>query len=142
VPKPTISLRIDLPNGSRLGPGKVALLEAVRQHHSISAAARHHGMSYRRAWLLIDDMNRAFSEVVVETYPGRSQAAGAAVTPFGEALIELYKAAEAKSEHAISGALEEIVSLLNTGYENQRESGSAKNPRRQQKTEPKGGSSL
>ena len=59
-----ISIRIDLPNGSRLGPGKIALLDAVRAKQSISAAARDLDMSYRRAWLLIDDLNRAFGASV------------------------------------------------------------------------------
>ena len=81
APSSRLSLRIDLPNGSRVGPGKVSLLEAIARCASISAAAREQGLSYRRAWLLIDDMNRAFRETVVETYPGRSQGKGAALTP-------------------------------------------------------------
>lgn len=113
---PTISLRIDLPNGSRLGPGKIALLEAVRAKRSISAAARDLEMSYRRAWLLIDDLNRAFSEPVVATFPGRSQGPGAMLTPFGERLIELFHAIEAAASEAGTGAIREIVSASNKRY--------------------------
>ena len=53
------SIRIDLASGGRIGPGKIALLEAIRSTGSISAAARSIGMSYRRAWLLVEELNRA-----------------------------------------------------------------------------------
>ncbi|MFN8722426.1 MAG: winged helix-turn-helix domain-containing protein, partial [Rhodospirillales bacterium] len=66
---PRLSLRIDFPDGVRLGPGKVALLEAIGRTRSISAAGRSLGMSYRRAWLLVDAVNRAFEEPVVVTRP-------------------------------------------------------------------------
>jgi molybdate transport system regulatory protein len=112
-----MSIRINLPNGSRLGPGKVALLEAVQRHRSISAAAREIDMSYRRAWLLIDDMNRAFTETIVETFPGRSQGAGAAVTPFGERLIATYRAAERRCKKAADAALQDIAGSSNPQYD-------------------------
>ena len=103
-----LSLRVDLPNGSRLGPGKIALLESVRERRSIAAAARDHDMSYRRAWLLIDDLNRAFAEPVVATFPGRSQGAGAALTPFGERLIGIYREAEQRARAAAGSLLADI----------------------------------
>ncbi|MFM2421899.1 MAG: hypothetical protein RL291_429 [Pseudomonadota bacterium] len=117
-PRPTsrLTLRIDLPNGSRLGPGKVALLEALQTHKSIAAAARDRGMSYRRAWLLIDDMNRAFAKPVVETFPGRSHGAGAALTAFGERLVALYRSAERKSAKAIEATVAEIEVELDSTY--------------------------
>jgi len=111
-----LTLRIDLPNGARLGPGKINLLESIRRRRSISAAARDHDMSYRRAWLLIDDLNRAFGEPVVETFPGRSQGAGAALTPFGERLISIYRATERRCAKAADGALTEIESACNSDY--------------------------
>jgi molybdate transport system regulatory protein len=111
-----LTLRISLPNGSRLGPGKIALLEAVRQHRSIAAAARDLDMSYRRAWLLIDDLNRAFTEPVVATFPGRSHGAGTAVTPFGERLIGIYRDAEQRSIGASASAIAEIGGACNSGY--------------------------
>jgi molybdate transport system regulatory protein len=113
----TMSIRIDLPNGSRLGPGKVALLEAVHRHRSISAAARDIDMSYRRAWSLIGDMNRAFSETVVETFPGRSQGAGAAVTPFGERLVATYRTAERRCQKSAYAALQKIAQSSNPHYD-------------------------
>ncbi len=111
-----ISIRIDLPNGSRLGPGKIALIEAVRAKQSISAAVRDLDMSYRRAWLLIDDLNRAFAEPVVATFPGRSQGPGAMLTPFGVRLIDLYRALEAATTDAGEMAVREIVAASNKGY--------------------------
>jgi len=111
-----LSLRIDLPNGSRLGPGKVALLEAVRRSRSIAAAARAEDMSYRRAWLLVDDLNHAFSEPVVETFPGRSQGAGAALTPFGERLVAIYRAAERRCAKAAEVPIAEIVGACDRSY--------------------------
>ena len=120
MPETRISLRIDLANGSRLGPGKVNLLESVKRCASISAAAREQGMSYRRAWLLIDDMNRAFHQPVVETFPGRSQGKGASVTEVGEKLIALYRAAEAQCETAVSNQVAEIETFTNEGYDAKR----------------------
>ncbi|CFX44968.1 protein of unknown function [Candidatus Filomicrobium marinum] len=114
---PRLSLRIDLPNGSRLGPGKIALLEAVQRRRSISAAARDLDMSYRRAWLLIDDVNRAFSEPAVATFPGRSQGSGAELTPFGERLIAIYRTAERRCKKAAAGSIEEIVAATDVAYE-------------------------
>lgn len=111
-----LSIRIDLSNGSRLGPGKVALLETVHRRRSISAAARDLGMSYRRAWILIDDLNRAYREPVVETFPGRSQGAGAALTPFGERLVAVYRAAERNCREASEAALVEISQAANPHY--------------------------
>ena len=70
-------LRIYKDEGVAIGPGKVALLEAVAEYGSISAAARHLGMSYRRAWLLIDETNHAFKSPTVETATGGSHGGGA-----------------------------------------------------------------
>lgn len=120
MPETQLSLRLDLPNGSRLGPGKVNLLEAVKRCASISAAAREQGMSYRRAWLLIDDMNRAFEEPVVATFPGRSQGKGASITDLGEKLIMLYRAAEAECSSAVTSQVAEIEASANTSYDAKR----------------------
>jgi molybdate transport system regulatory protein len=117
MPAAALSIRIDLPNGSRLGPGKVALLEAVHRHRSISAAARDLDMSYRRAWLLIDDVNRAFSVTIIETFPGRSQGAGAALTPSGERLVAVYRAAEERCRKAAHAALIEISQSSDPQYQ-------------------------
>jgi molybdate transport system regulatory protein len=88
---PRASLRIDLGGERRIGPGKIKLLELIGKTGSISAAAREMEMSYRRAWLLIDEVNTALKEPAVETATGGSGGGGAALTPFGETLIATYR---------------------------------------------------
>src|SRR3546814_18207527 len=65
-----LTFRLDFPGKGRLGPGKVRLLELIDEHGSISAAGRAMGMSYRRAWQLIDELNRIFTHHVIETKHG------------------------------------------------------------------------
>ena len=115
-PVSRLSLRIELPNGSRLGPGKVALLESIGQYRSIAAAARDHDMSYRRAWLLVDDLNRAFGEPVVETFPGRSQGAGAGLTAFGARLVAVFRATERRCAKTAAPSLRELSEACNPRY--------------------------
>ena len=90
-----LSIRVDLANGGRIGPGKIALLEAIRHAGSISAGARAIGMSYRRAWLLVEEINDALREPAVAAAPGGRKGGGAVVTPAGELIIELYRSIEA-----------------------------------------------
>lgn len=78
-------------SGARIGPGKARLLESIRDTGSISAAAREMGMSYKRAWLLLDSMNRAFNESVVAAAPGGAGGGGATLTPFGAEVLERYR---------------------------------------------------
>jgi molybdate transport system regulatory protein len=89
-----LSIRLDLTSGDRIGPGKIALLEAIRATGSISAAARRLGMSYRRAWLLVEQLNHALQKPAVTAAPGGHRGGGAAVTPEGERVIALYRAIE------------------------------------------------
>jgi molybdate transport system regulatory protein len=89
-----LRVRIDLKPGVSLGPGKIALLEHIAGSGSLSQAARELGMSYRRAWLLLDDLNRAFAEPATTASVGGSGGGGARVTPFGEALIAAYRGIE------------------------------------------------
>jgi molybdate transport system regulatory protein len=89
-----LTLRIDFGARRSIGPGKIRLLEAVGDTGSISKAGRSLGMSYRRAWLLIDDMNRCFRHAVVTAKPGGSQGGGAILTKFGAELIRDYRAIE------------------------------------------------
>jgi molybdate transport system regulatory protein len=77
-------------SGARIGPGKAKLLESIRETGSISAAARDMGMSYKRAWLLLDSMNQAFTELVATASPGGAGGGGATLTPFGAELLERY----------------------------------------------------
>jgi len=85
-----LKLTLVLASGARIGPGKAALLESVRDTGSISAAARAMGMDYKRAWLLIDSLNRAFELPVVERTTGGSGGGGAKLTTFGEDLLARY----------------------------------------------------
>jgi molybdate transport system regulatory protein len=95
-----LTVRVDFGSNGALGPGKIRLLEAIGKAGSISQAGRSLGMSYRRAWLLVDDMNRCFREPVVTTQPGGAHGGGAALTPFGRELIEKYRAIEAQAATA------------------------------------------
>ena len=88
------SIRLDLTDCDSIGPGKIALLEAIRGTGSISAAARQLGMSYRRAWLLVEQINDALQEPAVTAATGGRQGGGAALTPSGERVIELYRSIE------------------------------------------------
>lgn len=92
---PRLSIRLDLSSGDRIGPGKIALLEAIKTTGSISAAARQLKMSYRRAWLLVEETNAALEQPAVESSAGGRQGGGAVVTRNGERVIEIYRSIEA-----------------------------------------------
>ena len=100
-----VILRIDFPVAERLGRGKMMLLERIRETGSISAAGRSMDMSYRRAWLLVDAMNRMFSSPVVESQRGGKQGGGAAVTPFGEELLARFRGMEERARVALASDL-------------------------------------
>jgi molybdate transport system regulatory protein len=95
-----LTVRIDFGSDRALGPGKVRLLETIERTGSISQAGRTLGMSYRRAWLLVDDLNRCFRQPVVTTKPGGARGGGAALTRFGRALIKSYRSIEAQAATA------------------------------------------
>jgi molybdate transport system regulatory protein len=107
-----LTLRVDFGADRAIGPGKVVLLEAIRDTGSISQAGRSLGMSYRRAWLLVDDMNRCFREPVVIAQPGGAQGGGAALTAFGEKLIRNYRAIETRATAAIKPQLHDLEAAL------------------------------
>ncbi|GGC66598.1 winged helix-turn-helix domain-containing protein [Chelatococcus reniformis] len=95
-----LHLRIDFAGAApqaRIGPGKIALMEAVGRTGSISAAGRSLGMSYRRAWLLIDAVNHLFDRPLVEAIVGGRSGGGARLTPLGEDLVAAYRSLEAKT---------------------------------------------
>ncbi len=96
VPGPKIlpSIRLDFAGERRVGPGKIMLLERIMETGSISAAGRRLKMSYRRAWLLVDALNRMFDEPVVVATMGGTHGGGAEVTDFGRRLVETYRAVE------------------------------------------------
>lgn len=107
-PPATMSIRIDLGAGVRLGPGKVRLLESIAEHGSISAAGRALAMSYRRAWLLSDELNRSFVEPVVAAQPGGRSGGGATLTPFGRRLVACYREIERDAATAAAERLAEL----------------------------------
>src|SRR5580692_13044805 len=107
-----LTLRVDFGTDRAIGPGKVLLLEAIRDTGSISQAGRSLEMSYRRAWLLVDDMNRSFREPVVTTQPGGAQGGGAALTAFGREVIAKYRAVESRAAKAADAQLRALEASL------------------------------
>jgi molybdate transport system regulatory protein len=107
-----VTLRLDFDDHRRLGPGKVALLEAIRRTGSISAAGREFGMAYRRAWLLTDEMNRMFARPLVQTRGGGRNGGGAVLTALGEQVVSLYRDAETKVRQITSDEVERIEGVL------------------------------
>jgi len=105
-----LSICLHLKNGGRIGPGKIALLGAIQTTGSIKAAARHLGMSSRRAWLLVQQINDALTQRAVATPQGRRQGS-AVVTPVGEGVINLYHSIENLMRTAAFQELQEIARL-------------------------------
>jgi molybdate transport system regulatory protein len=111
---PQLRLRIDFAPGCSVGPGKVGLLEAIERCGSLSEAARQLGMSYRRAWLLLDELNRSFHERLATTAVGGSHGGGAQLTPFGRDLIEAFRGVEREANTLARKRLSKLV-LNSTG---------------------------
>lgn len=88
-----VSLRLDFAQG-RLGPGKIALLEKIAETGSISGAARALAMSYKRAWDLVEAVNRVFPEPLVSTQTGGRRGGGAGLTPAGHDAVRRFRATE------------------------------------------------
>ena len=105
---PSLSIRIDLDAGRRIGPGKIALLENIDSSGSISAAGRAMEMSYKRAWDLVDEINRICRQAAVERQTGGKNGGGATLTPFGATLVARYRKIE---RDAMSAARKELQAL-------------------------------
>lgn len=110
--EPRFRLRIGRDKELALGPGKIALLEAIHETGSISAAGRKLGMSYRRAWLLVDAMNRAFLQPVIETSTGGREGGGTLLTATGEEVIRRYRRIEALAMDVSGRDIRAIVRLM------------------------------
>lgn len=95
-----------------IGPGKAELLEAIAATGSISASAKRLGMSYRRAWLLVDTMNRCFREPVVSSATGGTGGGGAQVTAFGHRVLARFRAMKARVDRALDPELAKFSELL------------------------------
>lgn len=105
-------LRIVLEPDIAIGPGKVDILEGVKETGSITAAGRRMGMSYKRAWLLVETMNRCFKKPVVETSRGGRTRGGAALTPTGELVLACYRRMEALTEKAIAKEMRKLRAVM------------------------------
>lgn len=95
-----------------MGPGKAELVERIASTGSISAAARDMGMSYRRAWQLVESLNADFLEPVVTTATGGKRGGGARVTPYGDKLVAAFRAMEGKASASIAPDLKRFEKHL------------------------------
>ena len=107
-----LRLHVHLGDEHSLGPGKVQLLETVRELGSITAAARSMGMAYRHAWDLIDDLERCFRRPVVETASGGRAGGGARLTPFGAEVIRRFRAMERAANAGMAKELRALETEL------------------------------
>src|ERR1700710_291340 len=105
---PSLSVRIDLDAEDRIGPGKIQLLENIRACGSISAAGRAMDMSYKRAWDLVDEINRICRQAAVERQTGGKNGGGAILTPFGVSLVARYRRIERDAASAVRKELEAL----------------------------------
>ncbi len=106
------SIRILFGAAVALGPGKVDLLESIAEMGSISGAARTMKMSYRRAWTLVDSMNKCFCSELVSTATGGQGGGGAAVTDLGLEVLARYRAIEAKAARSVEAEIADLADLL------------------------------
>jgi molybdate transport system regulatory protein len=110
-----LHVRVVLDSGVAIGPGKAELLEAIRETGSIAAAGRRMGMSYRRAWTLIEELNAVFSTPLVEAAKGGAGGGGASLTQLGARLLAAYRTIEQEAEAAARAELAVIRRALRKG---------------------------
>lgn len=109
-------LRVVIEPDVTIGPGKADLLEAIRDTGSISAAGRKLGMSYRRAWLLVDELNQHLGAPVIEAQTGGAKGGGAALTATGIEVLERYRNMEAACREAVSGDIQALRNLIRRNH--------------------------
>lgn len=109
---PGLMLRVLAKDHPAMGPGKAQLVALIDSTGSISAAAREIGMSYRRAWQLVDALNASFKEPVVVTAIGGKRGGGAMVTEFGRELVAQFREMEDKASAAIAADVEQFSRRL------------------------------
>ena len=107
-----LTIRVDFGEFGHLGPGKIALMELISKHGSISAAGKEMGMSYRRAWLLVDEINQIFREPLVEKQMGGSGGGGARLTKLGRDVVGRYRAIEGAAATASAADLRALRASL------------------------------
>lgn len=110
----SLSIRLDLPNGSRFGPGKAELLRAIEETGSISAAAKTLNMSYPRALRLVNDMNSQFLKPLIEKFQGGAARGGATLTPAGRKILSTYTEISDGAAHMASQQINKISDLYST----------------------------
>ncbi len=111
-PKNVPRVRVLFGDAIAMGPGKADLLTAIIETGSISAAARKMGMSYRRAWLLVETMNQCFRAPLVETALGGKGGGGAVVSELGLEILERYRLMERRAAEAVASEMADLVKLL------------------------------
>jgi molybdate transport system regulatory protein len=111
-PQPRITIRVDLGTNGAIGPGKIRLMELISQHGSIAAAGKAMGMSYRRAWLLVDALNQLFREPLIAKQTGGSGGGGARLTKLGRDVVGRYRAIEGAAATASAADLRALKSSL------------------------------
>ena len=133
APSPVARFRLRVTAGEAIfvGPGKIALLEAIRETRSITAAAKSLGMSYRRAWVLVDEVNGSLASVAVESAIGGEHGGGSTLTALGVELIDVYRRIEATATRACA---KDIARLLELATPPSRARASA--PRRRSRSTP------
>ncbi len=114
VPKPIARFRMRVTSGEAIavGPGKIALLEAIEATHSITRAAKSLDMSYRRAWMLIDQLNGSLKKPAVASANGGKDGGGSQLTAVGVALVAVYRRIEERAAKACAGEIDALVKLV------------------------------
>jgi molybdate transport system regulatory protein len=109
---PGLTLRVLAGDFPAMGPGKARLIGYIDSTGSISAAAREMGMSYRRAWQLVEAINASFRQPIIITAVGGKRGGGAVVTDFGKRMVEAYSHMESKASEAIAADLGKYAAHL------------------------------
>jgi molybdate transport system regulatory protein len=105
-------MRVTSGEAISVGPGKIALLEAIRQTRSITAAAKSIHMSYRRAWMLVDQLNASLKRPAVRSAKGGERGGGSELTEVGEALVGVYRRIEERAERACAEDIKALLKLV------------------------------
>lgn len=112
VPTARFRLRVTTGDEIAVGPGKISLLEAIGETGSLTAAAKRIEMSYRRAWLLLDQLNRSLKRPAVISVNGGEHGGGSELTDVGRKLIALYRGIEASAGQACAADIKRVIGLL------------------------------
>lgn len=111
--KPRLKLKLQLDdNDTLIGPGKIALLKAIQKEHSLSQAAKSINMSYRKAWLLIQELNESLSGPVLVTHTGGQSGGGSELTEMATTIIAIYEQLTQEAEAATEETRKTVASLL------------------------------